>query len=219
VKAYAYLRVSGRGQVEGDGFPRQREAIERYAAAHGIEMAGEFAEEGVSGTVDGPDRPAWVAMSAAMLESGVQTVVVEKLDRLARQQGLQEYMLYDMRKRGITVLSTCEDDLEETDPTRVLFRQLMGAIAQYDKSMIVLKLRGARRRVKAATGRCEGQKPFGHYSGEQPTLNRILALRRGGMSARKIASTLNDIGISNRKGTKWHPYVVAQVLRANGAVV
>ena len=29
--AISYLRVSGNGQVEGDGFTRQREAIYRYA--------------------------------------------------------------------------------------------------------------------------------------------------------------------------------------------
>ncbi len=30
-KAVSYLRVSGKGQVDGDGFPRQRETIARYA--------------------------------------------------------------------------------------------------------------------------------------------------------------------------------------------
>lgn len=31
IKAYGYLRVSGTGQVEGDGFDRQRELIIRFA--------------------------------------------------------------------------------------------------------------------------------------------------------------------------------------------
>lgn len=43
---------------------------------------------------------------------------------------------------------------------------MMGAVAQYEKSQIVLKLRGARLRKKAKTGRCEGRKPFGYYEGE-----------------------------------------------------
>ena len=30
-KAYAYVRVSGKGQVDGDGYERQEEAIYRYA--------------------------------------------------------------------------------------------------------------------------------------------------------------------------------------------
>jgi DNA invertase Pin-like site-specific DNA recombinase len=32
MKAFAYLRVSGKGQVAGDGFPRQLSAIQVYAA-------------------------------------------------------------------------------------------------------------------------------------------------------------------------------------------
>jgi len=35
---------------------------------------------------------------------------------------------------------------EQSDSTRALMRQLMGAVAQYDKSQIVAKLRGARMR-------------------------------------------------------------------------
>jgi hypothetical protein len=46
------------------------------------------------------------------------------------------------------------------DPTRILVRQMMGAVAQYEKSQIVLKLRGARMRKRAKEGRCEGRKPY-----------------------------------------------------------
>jgi len=47
---YGYLRVSGKSQVDGDGPIRQEQAINDYAAAHGIEVAGIFREEGISGT-------------------------------------------------------------------------------------------------------------------------------------------------------------------------
>jgi DNA invertase Pin-like site-specific DNA recombinase len=60
LKAYGYLRVSGKGQVDGDGFIRQEQAINDYAAAHGIEVASIFREEGVSGTEE--NRVALAAM-------------------------------------------------------------------------------------------------------------------------------------------------------------
>ena len=47
--------------------------------------------------------------------------------------------------------------------------------------MIVLKLRAARERKKARTGRCEGRKPYGHYPGEKRTIERMAALRREGL--------------------------------------
>ena len=49
-KTHAYLRVSGEGQVEGDGFTRQLKAIRDYAAAHDMKIVSVYREEGVSGT-------------------------------------------------------------------------------------------------------------------------------------------------------------------------
>jgi len=54
----------------------------------------------------------------------------------------------------------------DDDPTRVLIRQVLGAVAQFEKSVIVAKLRAARVRKRRETGRCEGRKPFGTRPGE-----------------------------------------------------
>jgi hypothetical protein len=48
-KAFAYLRVSGKGQEAGDGYTRQLQSINRYAAANGIKVVRIFKERGVSG--------------------------------------------------------------------------------------------------------------------------------------------------------------------------
>jgi hypothetical protein len=64
-----------------------------------------------------------------------------------------------------------------SDPSRIAFRQMMGVFVQYDKSMVVLKLAGARARKRAREGRCEGRKPFGHYEGEEMAVS---ASRRSG---------------------------------------
>jgi hypothetical protein len=56
--AVSYLRVSGLGQVHGDGFARQREAVQERARDLGLEIGQEFRDEGVSGTAPLQDRPA-----------------------------------------------------------------------------------------------------------------------------------------------------------------
>ena len=38
-----YVRVSGMGQITGDGFPRQCEAIDKYASAHALALVAEGA--------------------------------------------------------------------------------------------------------------------------------------------------------------------------------
>src|SRR5215469_2260549 len=98
-KAFSYLRVSGRGQIEGDGFDRQTEAIRKYAAGHGIEIVEVFREEGVSGTKEMDDRPALAGLLAALEENGIRTVLIEKLDRLARDLMVQETIIADMQRR------------------------------------------------------------------------------------------------------------------------
>src|ERR1035441_2662416 len=86
-----------------------------------------------------------------------------------------------------------------------MLRQFMGAIAQYDKTSIVLKLRGARQRMKATTGRCEGRKPYGARDGEAAVIERMGQLRSSGMAFQRIAEVLNADGIPTRTdGKRWH---------------
>ena len=210
-KAFGYLRVSGPSQLDGDGFPRQREAIEAYALAHGLKIVRWFSERAVPGRTEWEDRPAWSEMVLEL--NGVSTIVIEKLDRLARDLLVQEHVIADLQQRGVTLLSACEPDLMATDPTRILMRQIMGAIAQYDKSMLVSKLRASRDRKKKQTGRCEGALPFGapgSPADEQEVLERVRAMRVDGLNWGDCADSLNSMEYHTRptktrpKGSAWY---------------
>ncbi len=93
---------------------------------------------------------------------------------------------------------------------------MVGAIAEYEKKVIVLKLRGARQRMKARTGRCEGAKPYGTREGEAATLKLIQQLRASGMAYDKIAAHLDAKGLKPRRGAKWHPFAVQRILARAG---
>jgi DNA invertase Pin-like site-specific DNA recombinase len=212
IKAFSYLRVSGKAQVTGDGFPRQRQAIKTYSAQHGYRIAHEYRDEGVSGAIETMDRPAWQAMKQALLSDGVRVVIIERLDRLARDLMVQETAIGDLQKAGFTLISVMEPDLMATEPTRVMIRQILGAVAQHDKANIVIKLRAARDRMKAKTGRCEGRKPFGHYDGESEVLAQMQDLRKQGMGYDAIARHLNGHGVATRGRGQWHGWAVNQIL-------
>src|ERR1035438_6505926 len=172
-QAFAYLRVSGKGQIDGDGFPRQQEAIKKYAAAHDIRLVKVYREEGVSGTTEWENRRSFAEMMTALMSNGTQIVLIERLDRLARDLMVQESIIADFRRKGLEIVSVSEPDLCSDDPSRVLMRQMMGAFFQYEKSSLVAKLRGARQRMRAKTGQCEGRKSYGCHEGEQPILERM----------------------------------------------
>jgi DNA invertase Pin-like site-specific DNA recombinase len=176
-KAFAYLRVSGRGQVDGDWFTRQLEAIKKYAAAQNIKIVRVYREEGISGATDWENRPAFSSMMADLLANGTRAVLVERLDRCARDLMVQESIIADFKRKGLSIVSVNEPDLCSDDPSRILMRQMLGAFFQYEKTLLVAKLKGARTRMRIATGSCEGRKAYGHRAGEAAVIERILSLR------------------------------------------
>lgn len=224
IHAYAYLRVSSKGQLDGDGLTRQRETVARFAAAHDFEIVRWFEDGAVRGVSELADRPAMSDMAEALASNGVKTVLVECADRLARQLMVSELILDQMRKLGVTVIACdCGADLTNDDePTRVLIRQVVAAVAEFNKSQLVSRLREARQRRRRETGRCEGGRPYGSLPGEQETLDRIARRDRQGMSARDIAEELNLRIIRSRSGKRWSERVVRRIvnrLNASPAVV
>ena len=213
--AYGYIRVSGKGQLadDRDGFPRQRAALERYASQHDIRLVQIFEERGISGATDLDSRPALQALNAALHTDGVTLVLVERLDRLARDLMIQESILADLRRHGFELVSVSEPDLCSDDPSRKLMRQVLGAFAEYERTMIVQKLRGARQRIRAKTGRCEGRKPFGMRDGEEEILARIRSMAASGLSTVDIADALNKKNVPTRLGGAWYAGTVTNILK------
>jgi DNA invertase Pin-like site-specific DNA recombinase len=217
IQAVGYVRVSGKSQIDGDGLERQRLEICQYADAHGIQVTEWFRELGVSGAKAGEDRPAWTELMLRVSRDGVRTILIERLDRLARDLMVQETVVADLVRRGVTLISALEPDLCKSDPTRTLLRCFVGAIAQYDRAMLVLKLRGARERVKARTGRCGGHYPYGHYPGEAEVLAQIRQRHRSGECPDAITRSLNASGFMARSGRPWKAMVVGRIVKREAA--
>ena len=76
IAAYAYTRVSGRGQLEGSGLERQHEEIEKFAKTSGYVIRQTFQEEGISGTTTETERPAFKQMVFSILRNGVNHIII-----------------------------------------------------------------------------------------------------------------------------------------------
>jgi DNA invertase Pin-like site-specific DNA recombinase len=212
--------VSGKGQADGDGPERQRQAITRYAQASKLIIAAEFTDLGVSGAKELGHRPGLAALLDRLESNGVRTVIVERADRLARDLMVQEVIVGQFAKIGARILTTDGVDLTATDdPTRRLIRQVMGAVAEFEKNVLVLKLRAARERKRARGERVEGAKPYGHHPAEQAVIERMKQLRRKprkgrAMSLAALAAQLNEEGHRNRAGRDWSAQMIHHVLSA-----
>jgi DNA invertase Pin-like site-specific DNA recombinase len=226
-KCFVYLRVSGKSQVRGDGFTRQLKAIRQYCEKNDLKIVRIFKERGVSGTKELENRPALSTLFLALEENGVRTVIVERLDRVARDLMIQETIIQDMQKKGYTLLSVYEPDLCSEEPSRILIRQIFGALAQWERTMIVLKLKGARERIKEEGRKpgqknyspdplintnAEGRKPYGQKPGEAGVLDRMKQLRAEGTYYKEIASILTNEGILSRMGKPWSASTIQEIL-------
>jgi DNA invertase Pin-like site-specific DNA recombinase len=164
------------------------------------------------------NRPALTDLIASLNVAGTKLVLVERLDRLARFLTVQESILQDLKRRQFDLVSVTEPDLCSDDPTRTLMRQVLGALSEYERSMIVLKLRGARQRMKKKSGRCEGRKPYGRTQTERETIQRMKTLRVGRYSYEEIAAALDNEGLPPRSGRAWNAIVVNRILRVQARI-
>lgn len=175
----------------------------------------------MSGTRDLEDREGLGELIERIRSNGVRVVLVERADRLARDLLVSEVLLAQFRDLGVRVVaadSGTDLTAADEDPTRVLIRQVLGAVAQFEKSVVVAKLRAARTRQRRQTGRCEGRKPFGYHAGEERVLTRIRQLYRkprgrARLSYGAIAATLNAEALPTRTGVPWRAGTVRRIVR------
>ena len=198
------------------------------AKKNGHRIVSLCSDAGTSGT-NGLDGRFGLASALEMLTTGAaKGLVVYRLDRLARDLVLQEQLLREIRRKNADVFSTAggEQDYmkdDPDDPSRRLIRHILGAVNDYEREMIRLRLRRGRER-KTERGEYAGGRPafgFAVMAGElvpAPEEQEVIAearkLRASGASIRAIGSELTRRGFVTRTGkAQWHPTQVARLLK------
>lgn len=228
VKLVAYLRVSTDKQAdEGLGLEVQERAVRKWARQNRHRIVAVCSDEGVSGS-NGLEARVELAVALEMLANGeARGLVVYRLDRLARDLVLQEQLLMEIRRMDAEVFSTSggeQDYLRDDpdDPSRRLIRQILGAVNEYERGMIRLRLRRGRQRKAEKGGYAGGRPRFGlaatagvlvKVPKEQQTIEEARRLQAAGYSIRAIARGLAEAGYRTRSGKDvWHPTQVARLL-------
>ncbi len=224
-KAVAYLRTSSATNVSKDNAPavedkdsdkRQRAAIQAYAKAAGYEIVDEYYDKAVKGADPVGDRPAFAEMLERLIANGAKTIIVESPDRFARDLMVQLAGHDMLKKREITLIAaSAPTHFIEDTPTAVLVRQVLGAIAQFDKTTLVAKLAAARRRKRATGVKVEGRKSHAEKRPEVVAIAKALRRKKpkgGRMSLREISAELAKQGHLNSRGKPFNATAVASML-------
>jgi DNA invertase Pin-like site-specific DNA recombinase len=196
-EALAYFRTSSAANVGGDSDHRQRAAIQGHAKRAGLVIIGEYHDEAVSGADRITERPGFMEMLTRIEGNGVRTIIVENASRFARDLIVQETGYAMLKERGITLIAADDPDAFTADtPTARMVRQILGAVAEFEKANLVAKLKGARDRLSAKRGRrIEGRKPVpAEVLAEAKRLSRRSRITGKRPSFRKIAAGLAERG-------------------------
>jgi DNA invertase Pin-like site-specific DNA recombinase len=218
VEAIGYMRISSATNVgaDKDSEKRQRAAIEGYAKSAGVVIVDWYYDKAVRGPDAVTERPGFQAMLARIAGNGVRTIVVDSPDRFARDLAVQLAGHDHLRKLGVTLIpATAPDFFTEDTPTAVLVRQVLGAIAQFDKATTIAKLKAARDRKIAAGEKCGGRKSYAERDPHLVTLARQLHRPdpdRRPISLRKVAAELAKHGYVTRSGQHYSASAVASML-------
>lgn len=225
--AIGYLRTSSATNVgpDKDSEVRQRDAIERFATRAGIMIVDWFYDSAVSGADPIDSRPGFAAALERIASNGVRTIVVETANRFARDLIVQETGFRLLREQGIELLAAdSPNSFVDDTPTAALIRQVLGAVAQFEKAALVAKLKGARDRKRRETGKVEGRKRrVERLDAEaaaklEAAVTMAKKLRRASpktaerLSYREIAAKLEAAGHVNERGARYNPASIKRML-------
>jgi DNA invertase Pin-like site-specific DNA recombinase len=216
--ATAYYRTSSASNVgaDKDSLPRQQAAVQACAAAQGLSLVREFYDAAVSGGDPVAGRQGFADMLAYMLSNGARTIIVENASRFARDLIVQETGYQMLKARGIELIAADAPDSFLSDtPTAVLIRQILGAVAQFDKATLINKLRGARDRKSRELGRrVEGNPNIRLLARPVPAaaVQAAKDARVRGLSLRAVSADLAAQGFLSPSGRPYQPGSVARMI-------
>ncbi len=177
LKIVAYCRVSTSEQ----NVETQLVSIQKYCEAQGWEIAEVYSDVGISGAKD--SRPALDRLKSDCVKGKIKAVVVYRLDRLARSVPhlLSTLELFRQNEVGFSSVS---ESIDTTSAVGRMVTTFLGAIAEFERSLITERVQAGVDRAKAAGVHC-GRPRKGL------DLGLALSLHKEGKSLREIAKEVH----------------------------
>jgi DNA invertase Pin-like site-specific DNA recombinase len=188
-----YARVStanGKQDVETQLIP-----LREFCAQRGWEVYEEYVDNGISGTKE--SRPALDAMLKDAGRGKFNAILCWKLDRVGRSLKHLIGLLANLEAVRVAFVSL-SDNLDLTTPQGRLMFQIIGAMAEFERSLIV-------ERVTAGMARARAK---GHLPGRKRQPLDLVAVRARMTAGESLRTVAKSLGIS--------PALLSKRLRENG---
>jgi DNA invertase Pin-like site-specific DNA recombinase len=149
-RAALYARVSTTGK--GQDPELQLVELRRVAAQRGWTVVGEFVDLGISGAKD--SRPALDKLLADAQAGKLNLVAVWKLDRLGRSLAHLLRLLDLLQGWGVSFVSLRDAGIDTTTAAGRLMLQLVGAFAEFERSLVQERIVAGIARAQAEGTHC-----------------------------------------------------------------
>jgi DNA invertase Pin-like site-specific DNA recombinase len=158
----------------------QLSELREYASRRGWKIAGEYVDEGVSGSKE--SRPQLNSLMTDVHRRKFEIVLVWKIDRFGRSLKHLVNALADLDAYGVAFVSL-RDNLDLSTPSGRLMFQIIGAMAEFERALIQERVRAGLRSARARGQRLG--RPRTSVDAEQ-----IAKRRAAGASWREISEEL-----------------------------
>lgn len=142
VAIYARVSTSGHGQ----DVTMQTRELKEYAGLRGFTVIEEYIDSGVSGSKD--SRPALDRLMRDAKARKLDAVLCWKLDRWGRSLKHLVDSLAELEAVGVAFISL-KDNLDLTTPAGRLMFQMIGAFAEFERSLIQERVRAGLRHARS----------------------------------------------------------------------
>lgn len=228
IRLAIYARVSTDEQREGQTIDSQIAELERFATEKQWTIAGVYKDEGWSGGLMA--RPELDRLRDDASRGLFQAVLVNDVDRLARDVVHLGVIKRDLERRGVQVIFRKLPG--DNSPTQNLMVNILGSFAEFERELISDRTRRGRRHKVETRQQYLGCIPsYGYrYFAKDRAANREGYLQiipeeaavvrqmfawvdEGHISGREVIRRLNQAGIKPRKGAScWSKSSVMRIL-------
>ena len=177
MKVAIYVRVSTRKQDETNQLPRLRE----MAKNRGFEIYREYTDEA---SAKDANRPGWKDLMQDASEHRFDAILVTKLDRVMRSLVQLNITMDNLKTYNVKLICADMGEIDPTTPMGKVQMQIIGAIAEWEREIIVQRTREGIEARKAKGIR------LGRKRRDDIPIDTIATLRIAGNSWKSISRDL-----------------------------
>lgn len=206
LKVAIYTRVSTEEQaIEGFSLKAQEDKLRDYAKDKGYEVYDIYIDDGYSGK--NYHRPEIQRLLKNLVEGKFHGILVKTVDRISRRVSDVTKLMDDILFPRNCRLLIADLDLDSSTALGKMFIQLMATLAQYERSMIIDRVKSGMEK-RAQLGYWNGGIVLGYdvvnkelivNPREEQIVKEIFELRALGKGYKYIATVLNDTGYRTKK--------------------